>query len=191
MAESYRLWKEEKKGALSTFPFGVFAYARLDDRLKGDPLWDNASRVAGRDPMGLSPAQPSVEFFSTECYGGPKQYNDFPGENKHVFSIIPELFSPRSRGSVRIASTDPAANPVVDHNYLADPVDLMVLSEACQFGNEIIMNGKATRGIVKGSWPPELTHHANTSREDWEPYVRANATTCKLPPADLGRRIIA
>ena len=188
-AESYRLWKEEKIGALSTFPFGAFAYARLDDRLKGDSLWDNASREPGRDPMGLTPAQPNIEFFTTECYGGPKQYSDFPGENKQAFSMIAELFNPRSRGSVRIKSADPTESPIIDHNYLADPLDLLVLSEACRFGNEVVMKGKGTMEVVKGSWPPELTHHAYTSREDWKSFVRANATTCKLLSLGVSRSI--
>lgn len=179
-AESYRQWKEERRGALSTFPFGAFGYARLDERMADDPLWTSATRAEGRDPMGLTPAQPNIEFFSTECYGGPKQYADFPVDNKHAFSIICELFSPRSRGTVTLKSKDPTDNPVVDHKYLSDELDLAVLAEACAYGNEIITKGKGTKDIVKGSWPPNLTHHTYTNREDWKPFVRENATTCKF-----------
>ena len=180
MAESYRLWKEEKRGALSTFPFGAFAYARLDERLKGNPLWDKADCEPGRDPMGLTPTQPNIELFMTECYGGPKKFEDIPGENKSAFSIIPELFAPKSRGSVRIKSADPFEIPIVDHNYLADPLDVLILSEACRFANETVVQGAGTKDIVKGSWPPKLTHHAHTSREDWVPFVKDHATTCKF-----------
>ncbi len=181
LGEAYRQWKEEKRGPLSTFPFGAFAYARLDERLKSEPLWQNASREKGRDPMGLTPAQPNIEFFSTECYGGPKQYADFPdGEKTHAFSLIAELFSPRSRGSVTLKSADAKDNPIVDHNYLADELDILVLSEACKFANEIITQGKGTADIVHGSWPATLTHHKYTKREDWVPFVKENATTCKI-----------
>jgi choline dehydrogenase-like flavoprotein len=180
LAESYRQWKEERRGALSTFPFGAFAYARLDERMANDPLWVNAPRSEGRDPMGLTPSQPNIEFFSTECYGGPKQYADFPVDNKHAFSIICELFSPRSRGYVALKSKDPLDNPVVDHNYLSDELDLAVLAEACSYGNEIITKGKGTKDIVKGSWPPNLTHHTYSNREEWKPFVREHATTCRF-----------
>lgn len=179
--ESYRQWKEEKRGALSTFPFGAFAYARLDERMADDPIWTKASHLEGRDPMGLTPSQPNIEFFSTECYGGPKQYADFPTDNKHAFSIICELFAPRSRGTVTIKSKDPMDNPVVDHNYLSDELDLAVLAEACTFGNEIIMRGKGTKDVVRGSWPSDLIHHTYTNREQWKPFVRENATTCYHP----------
>ncbi|RDW69233.1 FAD protein-2 [Coleophoma cylindrospora] len=182
LAEAYRQWKEEKRGPLSTFPFGAFAYARLDERLADDPLWKAAPRQEGRDPMGLTKSQPNIEFFSTECYGGPKQYDKFPdGENSHAFSLIAELFSPKSRGSVKLKSADPMDNPVVDHNYLANELDVLVLSEACRFANEIITKGSGTKDVCEGSWPVELTHHSYTKREEWVPYVKENATTCYHP----------
>lgn len=179
LAETYRLWKEEKKGALSAFPFGAFAYARLDERLKGDPLWEDAAREPGRDPMGLTSKQPNIEFFSSECYGGPKQYSDFPGKNQQAFAMCSELFSAKSRGYVDIKSENPMENPVVHHNYLDDPLDLLVLSEACRFGNEVILKGSGTKDVVKGSWPSTLTHSAYTSRDDWKGYVKDHVTTCK------------
>jgi len=179
-ASTYSLWKEKKTGFLSTFPFGAFAFARLDERLADEPLWRDAERTPGRDPMGLAASQPNIEFFHTECYGGPKQYDQFPIDNKHAFAMISELFAPKSRGSVTLESADPLAKPVVDHNYLAEPLDVLVLTEAVRMGNEVIMMGEGTKDIVKGSWPPALTHHAHTKREDWEDYVRQNATTCEF-----------
>lgn len=177
---TYLLWKNEKKGFLGTFPFGSFAFARLDDRLKDEPLWRDADRASGRDPMGLTPEQPNIEFFSTECYGGPKQYAQPPADGSSAFAIIPELFSPRSRGQVTLKSADPHDIPRVDHQYLTDELDMLVLSEACRFGNEVVMQGKGTKDIVEGSWPRDLKHHEYRTREDWVPYVRENATTCQV-----------
>ncbi|MCJ1445106.1 MAG: hypothetical protein MMC23_005611 [Stictis urceolatum] len=180
-AKSYQEWKDEKKGALSNFPFGAFGYARLDSRLTDSPLWTTSPRPPGRDPMSLLPSQPNIEFFSTECYGGPKQFADFPTAHKHCFSLITELFSPRSRGSVTLSSANPLSNPIIDHAYLSDPLDLEVLAEGCRFGNEIVTQGRGTRGVLRGSWPEGLGHHEYTSREEWRGYVRENATTCYHP----------
>ncbi|KAI1858750.1 uncharacterized protein JN550_012500 [Neoarthrinium moseri] len=178
IASSYQQWKDTKTGFLSTFPFGVFGYARLDERLSDSTLWNTAPRQPGRDPMGLTSQQPNVEFWNTECYGGPKQFDKFPIDHKHAFSMIAELFSPRSRGTVALRSSNPLDGPKVDCGYLTDPLDVEVLAEACRFGNEIVMEGSGTKNIVKGSWPSDLTHHKYTSREEWIPYVRENATTC-------------
>lgn len=144
--------------------------------------------------MGLTPRQPNIEFFTTEVspstsiyatisdffqlYGGPKQYDQFPIDKKHAFAMITELFSPRSRGTVTLSSANPLDNPVVDCNYLSDPLDVLVLTEGCRLGNEIVMQGSGTKNIVKGSWPPNLKHHGYLKRGEWEDYVRQEATTC-------------
>jgi choline dehydrogenase-like flavoprotein len=180
IASTYALYQEKKTGILSTFPFGIFGYARLDERLQDSPLWTNAPRQSGRDPMGLTPSQPNIEFWNTELYGGPKQYEDFPIDHKHAFAMCALLFNQHSRGSVTLKSADPMENPIIDHAYLEDPLDMLVMSEACRFANEIIMKGKGTKDVIKGSWPEGLAHHGFETREEWEPHVREHATTCEL-----------
>lgn len=172
-------WRDTKKGFLASYPSGVFAFARLDDRLADSELWVSAPREPGRDPMGLTPCQPHIEFWNTEAYGGPN-FIDNPSEGRYVFGLVPELFNARSRGTVALTTTDPWRPPRVDCNYLSDPLDVEVLAEACRFGNEMITQGEGTKTLVKGSWPPHLVHHQNSSREDWVDYVRDNATSCKL-----------
>lgn len=165
--QSLAQWKRDKSGVLSTFPFGAFAYARLDDRLQDSELWQQArAQTAERDPMNLTVQQPHVEYFNTECYAGPRWYDQRPVDNKHAFAMITELFSPRSRGTVTLQSKDPRDEPVIDNNFLADPLDLLVLAEGVRFGNEIIMQGESTKKVVKGSWPGEhadLLWHAALS----------------------------
>jgi choline dehydrogenase-like flavoprotein len=178
LTSSYELYKEKKTGFLSTFPFGIFGYARLDERLKDSDLWKNAPRMEGRDPMGLAPNQPNIEFWNTELYGGPKQFEDFPVEHKHTFALCTLLFNQHSRGSVTLKSSDALQNPVVDHAYLDHPLDMLVMTEACRFANDIVMKGKGTKDVIKGSWPADLKHHEHVNREDWEGYVKQHATTC-------------
>lgn len=67
-------WEEKRSGWLSTFPFGSFAFARLNDRLDAENKeWRDMPREPGRDPMGLTAKQPNLEFFHTICYGGPPE----------------------------------------------------------------------------------------------------------------------
>jgi hypothetical protein len=78
-----------------------------------------------------------------------------------------------------LKSKDLLENPMVDHKYLEDPLDLLVLSEACRFANEIVMKGAGTKDIIQGSWPAGSGHSEYTSREDWVSFVKKHATTCK------------
>ena len=50
-------------------------------------------------------------------------------ENYEFLNTMPTLLRPKSRGSVRLASTDPDELPLVNPNYLDDPDDLKVLIE--------------------------------------------------------------
>ena len=179
MAKAVELWATEKTGFLSTVPFGAFAFARLDKRLADSPLWQDAT-ISGHDPMGLTPQQPNIELFMTECYPGLAHgFSDFTTDGKSAFAMLTELFSPRSQGTVQLKSADPTANPVVNHHYLEDELDVLVLAEGCRFANEIVMQGSGTKDVVPGAWPPEAKHAKFTTREQWIEYVRDGATTCK------------
>lgn len=47
---------------MGRFPFGPFAYARLDERMKEKPEWKQAlEKNPGVDPMGQLPGQPHIE----------------------------------------------------------------------------------------------------------------------------------
>lgn len=56
-----------------------------------------------------------------------------------------------------------------------------MFSEACRLANETVMEGLGTKDIVSGSWPAHRTHHTYTTREAWEPIIKAEADTCYHP----------
>lgn len=128
--------------------------------------------------MGQTTLQPNCEIGHSELYFGHPQF--MPTDGKHVMTVFAILFGQRSRGFVAIKSTDPLENPIVNHCYLSDPLDMLAMTEACQLMNEIVVNGKGTKNIIKGSYLPNLTHNTYTKREDWEPFVREHARSCKF-----------
>jgi choline dehydrogenase len=73
-------------------------------------------------------------------------------------TVLATLIYPRSRGTLRLASADPTAAPLIDFQYLADPADLEVLAEGSEMVREI-MAGAAFGGSVKEEIHPgaELT----------------------------------
>lgn len=97
----------------------------------------------------------------------------------------------QSRGEVKLKSTDPFINPIVDHRYFSDKRDLLMMSEGVRFANEIVTQGEGTKDLIKGSWPPGASHHLNKTNEDWQPFVQKYASTsyhpvgtAKIGPAD-------
>ena len=49
--------------------------------------------------------------------------------SREGFTIFPVLLHPRSRGTIRLRSSDPADRPIIDPRYLTDDVDIKILAE--------------------------------------------------------------
>ncbi len=63
-------------------------------------------------------------------------------------SVFSTLIYPRSRGTVRLASSDPLSTPLIDYGFLREPDDVSVLAEGTEMIREI-MAGAAFGGTVK------------------------------------------
>ncbi len=74
-------------------------------------------------------------------------------DKRKALTVMSTLIYPRSRGSVRLGSTDPAAAPLIDMNYLAEPDDQQVLAEGVEMIREI-MKSAAFGGNVTAELHP-------------------------------------
>jgi choline dehydrogenase len=68
-------------------------------------------------------------------------------DKRAALTIMPTLIYPKSRGTVRLASADPAAAPVIDPGYLTEPDDSRVLLDGMDLIREV-MNNKLITGDV-------------------------------------------
>jgi choline dehydrogenase len=82
-------------------------------------------------------------------------------DQRTSLTLLSTLIYPKSRGTLRLASGDPLAAPLIDFSYLSDPADLEVLAEGSEMVREI-MAGAAFGGSVKEELHPgrELTGQA-------------------------------
>ena len=69
-------------------------------------------------------------------------------DKRPALTVLATLIYPKSRGTLRLASSDPTAAPLIDFQYLADPADLEVLGEGSEMVREIFAS-KAFNGSVK------------------------------------------
>ncbi|MGH3362250.1 MAG: GMC family oxidoreductase [Nocardioides sp.] len=72
-------------------------------------------------------------------------------DQRPTLSMFSTLIQPKSRGTVRLASADPLAAPIIDPGFLSEPDDLRVLVEGIEMIREI-MTHPATGGHVKGEY---------------------------------------
>lgn len=67
------------------------------------------------------------------------------------FTIFPVLLHPRSKGTIRLRSSNPDDAPLINPNYLADETDVKILVEGVQFVRRLI------KTEVMGHWEMRLT----------------------------------
>ena len=75
---------------------------------------------------------------------------------------------PRARGSVRLRSTDPAALPIVDPNFLGDAYDLATAIEGVRISREIVAQSALARYVRKEHFPGAGVK----TRAEYETYAR-------------------
>ncbi|WP_435771604.1 GMC family oxidoreductase [Nocardioides sp. SYSU DS0651] len=79
-------------------------------------------------------------------------------------TVFSTLIYPRSRGTLRLASSDPLAAPLIDYGFFNEPDDLEVLAEGTEMIREI-MKGAAFGGAVKDEIHPGAALQGKELRE--------------------------
>ncbi len=106
----------------------------------------DAARAAGwaPDEQAMGKAASSVETEAFDLHFLP--YSPTHRGDEKRWSIGTSALLPRSRGFVRIRSTDPEAKPIIDHRFLTDPegLDVAMLID----GAEILRDLAATPALA-------------------------------------------
>lgn len=78
----------------------------------------------------------------------------FPGADpRTAVTLLATLIHPRSRGTLRLASADPATAPLIDPRYLTEPADLDLLVEGSELSREIMRAGAFGRHVKEEIFP--------------------------------------
>jgi choline dehydrogenase-like flavoprotein len=96
---------------------------------------------------------PDLQYHFAPAYFVDNGFDEYDG---HAFTLGPVLVSPKSRGTVRLRSADPAAKPRILTNSLSEPEDLAALVAGVKLAREIAAAGPlgeaASREIFPGSY---------------------------------------
>ncbi|GDY32779.1 choline dehydrogenase [Gandjariella thermophila] len=74
-------------------------------------------------------------------------------DTRPAVTVMTTLIYPKSRGTVRLASADPTAAPLIDPAYLADPDDARFLIDGMKVVREV-MASRRLAGVVTGELHP-------------------------------------
>jgi len=118
-----------------------------------------------------TPDAPSPDI---ELIFGPVYFmsHGFANPKGHGFTVGAVLMHPKSSGTIRLASSDPLAAPLIDPNYLADGDDLRLLVRGAELCRRVA--GAKAFDPFRGEeiWP---------GKSDLETHVRATSETLYHP----------
>jgi choline dehydrogenase len=134
-----------------------FAAGLMKEMLRGD-TWMARSvfEAVGFVRSGVGASQiPGIQVHALPwSYPFPNQ--DAPVRHKvdkrPALTIMPTLIYPKSRGTVRLSSADPAAAPVIDPAYLSDPDDGELLLDGMELIREVMASS-----VIAGEVSLELS----------------------------------
>ena len=103
----------------------------------------------------------------------------FPGfrRENHRFSARCAVLHPRSRGYVRLSSSDPSAKPRILWNLFQDSHDLATLREGVKAIRNIFAQSPM-KDLGPAEFSPGPDHEDDASLEEW---LRANCLTAQHP----------
>ncbi|KAL8989713.1 MAG: hypothetical protein Q9169_008299, partial [Polycauliona sp. 2 TL-2023] len=128
-----------------------------------------------RNVTGMETRLPDIEIMPLAT----SAMDDVEEHKRHfskigVFSLLTTLLQPKSRGTVRLRSTDPHDRPKVDLNLLSEPEDVVLASKAVslalKLGDAIKEQGFP---LLRGIYVP----NSDESTEDMDKFIRHRART--------------
>lgn len=95
----------------------------------------------------------------------------------HGYAISPVALYPKSRGTLRLASADPTAAPLIDPNLLGEPEDILPLIRALKISRQAF----ATPAFARYNGTEVAPGPDCQSDADWDAYIRATGYTVHHP----------
>lgn len=135
--------------------------------------------VGGLEAWAHLKSRPDLEYPDIQIYTVPLMYNDHGRDviGEEGFQGVLNGSRPNSVGTVRIASADPAAAPLIDPQYLSDPEDVRVLREGIRLTRDIF--AQAAYDDFRGAeYAPGAAAQSDAQLDE---YIRNTAYTLYHP----------
>jgi choline dehydrogenase len=86
-------------------------------------------------------------------------------DKRRALTLLSTLIYPKSRGTLRLASTDPTAAPLIDPGYLREPADAEVLLDGLELVRDAMSSGLVAPDVVELHPGPGFPDRAALARE--------------------------
>ena len=180
-ANTHKVFGLSIKGALNVLKEG----ANYLSQRKG-LLASNFAETGGFIKTAPTLERPDIQFHFTIALVK-DHARDWRTALKHGFSNHICLLRPKSKGTLKLASADPMAAPLIDPNFLSDPEDIQTLLKGVRLSSRIMQQSEIKRYIKE-----PLDNEAMMSDDALIEHLRNNTDTvyhpigtCKMGEDDM------
>jgi len=128
---------------------------------------------------------PDLQFHFAPAYFNDNGFDEFEG---HAFTMGPVLITPKSRGWIKLRSSDPSAKPRILTNSLSEPEDVQALVTGMRKAREMAAAGPLAEAAAREIFPgPEVGDSDDDLAEDLRRRVELiyhPVGTCKMGAGD-------
>ncbi len=171
---------------------GPHAYYGVDQHLKqavwalqywlfkNGPVTTNIVEAGAFATVDADSRQPDIQLHFLPAYVVDHGMMRIKGYGVSLYS---NLLRPRSRGTVRLRSADPAEHPLIDPNYLADPYDRRMAVAGLKLAREVMAQPAFAPLLEKERMPgPDVTtdEGLNEYVREWAKTDYHPVGTCKM-----------
>lgn len=134
-------------------------------------------------------SSPDLSWPDLELIFAPVPYLDHgdTAPPTHGYTIGAILLQPRASGTIRLASSNPLAAPLIDPDYLSDPSDLRVLTLGLEKVLEIFATpplADFVDGWIRPERPPAGTTELHADIRRWSETLYHPVGTCRMGTND-------
>jgi choline dehydrogenase len=123
---------------------------------KGGPLSNSPVDVGAFMKLDSSEPRPNLQFhFAPFGVDAPNTDEKRDPPLGRFFGMYPSLIYPKSRGTIRLRTSDPKRAPAIDPRYFSDPADLDTLVRGVKIARDVANSAPLSRYRGKEIFPGE------------------------------------
>jgi choline dehydrogenase len=131
-------WQDKAKITGHVNPLNILGWLARHWRTKDGPMASNTAESGGfvRTDAGLK--HPDLQFHFLPVGSAQTNFDEKPfAPAGRAFIVLPTLLYPKSRGEIRLSSSDPSRPPLVDPRYFSDGDDMRLLARGVRMAQQI------------------------------------------------------
>ncbi|KAF2026575.1 alcohol oxidase [Setomelanomma holmii] len=154
-------YRKDRTGPIASGLLELVGFPRIDKYLETSKEYvEYKAKNGGVDPFGPG-GQPHFEIDSVPMFSDAFQWHIPTPPNGSYMTVIVDLLRPLSQnGYVKLNSTNPLEQPLININFFSNDLDLIAMREGCRMVDDILTTGEGMKDVIGEDYAWPLPRHS-------------------------------